>query len=183
MYLHATTAAPTPEAEAAMLPAIRARFARLAAIPPIVSLETRPMFRERNILLAVIRTGATIFMAFGVAALFLAAAGVYGVKAYLVSRRTREIGVRIALGAEPRHVVSMVVGEGLVLVACGLVAGAGLSVLTGQAMRSVLFQGEALDLPVIAVASVTLLTAVLLASFVPARRATRVAPTTALRGE
>ncbi|MEZ5316589.1 MAG: ADOP family duplicated permease [Vicinamibacterales bacterium] len=180
-YLHARTNAPSADAETAMLPGVRAMLAGLAARPPIVALETRPMFRERNLLLAVVRTGAAIFVAFGVAALFLAAVGVYGVKAYLVARRTREIGVRIALGAEPRDVVWMVLREGLVLVSVGLVIGAGLSVLTGLGMRAVTFQGQAFDLVVVAAAAVTLLAAMLLASWIPARRATRVAPTQALR--
>jgi ABC-type antimicrobial peptide transport system permease subunit len=139
------------------------------------------MFRARNLLLALLNTGASLFAMFGLAALFLAAIGVYGVKAYLVSRRTREIGIRVALGAEPRNVISMVLREGLTLVAAGLLLGVGLSVLAGGALRGMLFQGQALDLPVIALAAGTLVLAVLLASWIPARRATRVAPTTALR--
>jgi predicted permease len=183
MYLHARTSAPTAEAEAAMLPTVRRMIAGLAPNPPIVSLETRPMFRERNLLLAMVRTGATLFAVLGIAALTLAAVGIYGVKSYLVSRRTREIGVRVALGAEPRDVVWMVIREGLLLIGAGLVVGAGLSLLTGQALRAVLFQGRALDVPVVLTATVTLVVSVLLASWVPARRATRVAPATALRSQ
>jgi predicted permease len=181
MYVHAKTLLPSADAEAAMLPAIRSKVAALAATPPIVSLETRPMFRERNLLLGVIRTGAMLFAVFGGAALFLSVIGVYGVKAYLVARRTREIGVRVALGADPRRVVAMVLRDGLALSVAGLVAGAGLSVLAGTAMRSMLFQGRSLDLPVVALAAGTLVAAVLLASWLPARRATRVAPTQAMR--
>jgi hypothetical protein len=181
MYLHARTSASTQEAELAMLASVRAALSGIIARPPIVSLETRPGFRDRNLLLAVIRTGAAVFMVLGLAALFLAAVGVYGVKSYLVARRTREIGVRIALGAEPRDVVWMVLGDGLALVTTGVILGAALSVLTGMTMRPILFQGRALDLPVVAVVAATLAAAVLLASWVPARRATRVAPTTALR--
>jgi ABC-type antimicrobial peptide transport system permease subunit len=105
------------------------------------------MFRERSLLLAVVRTGAWIFASFGLGALILAAVGIYGVKSYLVSRRTREIGIRIALGAEPRRVVGMVVGEGLLLVGLGLVAGVVLSVMTGTLVRGALFQGRARSLP------------------------------------
>ena len=181
MYLHARTSAPTAAAETAMLPTVRRLLADLAPNPPVVSLETRPMFRERNLLLAVVRTGATLFAVLGMAALTLAAVGIYGVKSYLVSRRTREIGVRVALGAEPRDVVWMVIREGLVLIGVGVVAGAGLSLLTGQALRAVLFQGRALDVPVVVITTVTLVASVLLASWLPARRATRVAPATALR--
>ncbi len=181
IYLHARTAAATAEAEAVMLPAVARALAALDAELPFVSLETRPMFRERNLLLAIVRTGALLFAMFGLCALFLAAAGVYGVKSYLVSRRTREIGIRIAIGAAPRDVIRLVLREGLVLVSVGLVIGVGLSMITGGFLRAMLFQGRALDLPVIAMAAVTLLGSVLLASWVPARRATRVAPATALR--
>lgn len=109
--------------------------------------------------------------------------GIYGVKSYLVSRRTREIGVRVALGAEPRDVIWMVIREGLVLIGAGVATGAGLSLLTGQALRAVLFQGRALDVPVILAATATLIISVLLASWLPARRATRGAPATALRNQ
>jgi ABC-type antimicrobial peptide transport system permease subunit len=150
---------------------------------PFVSLETRPMFRDRNLLLALVRTGAWVFASFGVGALFLAGVGVYGVKSYLVSRRTREIGIRIALGAEPRSVVGMVVREGLVLVGLGLVAGVGLSLMTGNLVRGALFQGRALDVPVIALAALTLVLSIVAASWLPAYRATRVQPATALRAQ
>jgi len=181
LYVHARTAAPTPGAEAAMLPVVGRALGTLDPDLPFVSLETRPMFRERNLFLALLNTGASLFAMFGVAALFLAAIGIYGVKAYLVSRRTREIGIRVALGAEPRDVVSMVLREGLALVVVGLLAGVGLSALTGGLLRGMLFQGRTLDGAVIGVAAVTILASILLASWIPARRATRVAPTTALR--
>ena len=183
IYLHARTSAATPEAEAGMLPAVARVLAALDADLPFVSLETRPMFRERNLLLAIVRTGALLFAMFGLCALLLAAAGVYGVKAYLVSRRTREIGIRVAIGAEPGDVVRMVLREGLVLVGAGLVAGVGLSVLTGGLLRAMLFQGRALDLPIIAMTTATLVLSILLASWIPARRATRIAPASALRAQ
>ncbi|HUF47617.1 MAG TPA: ABC transporter permease [Vicinamibacterales bacterium] len=181
IYLHARTGAPTAETEQAMLPAIGRSLRALDPALPLVSLETRPMFRERNLLLAVLRSGATLFAMFGLGALLLAAAGIYGVKSYLVSRRTREIGIRMALGADPRSVVALVLREGLVLSVVGIVVGIGLSVVTGALLRGMLFQGRALDGSVIAVAAGTLALALVAASWIPARRATRVAPTTALR--
>ena len=141
------------------------------------------MFRERNLLLAVVRTGAWIFASFGLGALLLAAVGIYGVKSYLVSRRTREIGIRIALGAEPRRVVGIVVGEGLLLVGLGLLAGSALSAAIGSVLRGALFQGRALDVPVIAIAAATLVATFILASWIPSRRATQVEPATALRAQ
>ena len=183
VYLHAKTAATTAEAETAMLPSVGRAIKAVDPALSLVALETRPMFRERNLLLAVVRTGAWIFASFGLGALILAAVGIYGVKSYLVSRRTREIGIRIALGAAPRRVVGMVVGEGLLLVGLGLSAGVGLSVMTGSLLRGALFQGRALDIPVIAIAAATLIATFVLASWLPSRRATLVQPATALRAQ
>jgi len=176
MYLHARTSASTPDDERGMLGVVRAMLSDIAPDPPIVSLETRADFREGNILLAVVRAGAMVFLALGVAALFLAAVGVYGVKSYLVARRTQEIGVRVALGAQPRDIIWMVLRDGLVLVSVAAVMGAALSMLTGAAMRPILFQGRALDLPLVALAAVTLAAAILLACWLPARRGAPGAP-------
>src|SRR6185436_19978652 len=88
---------------------------------PIISLETRPMFRDRNFILWVVRAGANVFLAFGALALFMSVIGVYGVKSYVVARRTREIGIRVALGATPRNVVGLIVGDGIITTAVGLV--------------------------------------------------------------
>ena len=89
---------------------------------PIISLETRPMFRDRNLVLWSLRAGARIFLAFGLLALFMTVVGVYGVKSYVVARRTREIGIRVALGATPRDVVGMIVRDGFVTTVIGIVA-------------------------------------------------------------
>ena len=89
----------------------------------------------------------------------------------------------MALGAEPKRVIGMVIGEGLLLVGVGLVAGVALSVVTGSVVRPSLFQGRALDVPVIAVAAATLVATFILASWVPTHRATRVQPATALRAQ
>jgi predicted permease len=183
IYLHARTGAPTAAAEMAMLPAVGRALTTLDPALPFVALETRPMFRDRNLLLALVRTGAWVFASFGLAALFLAAVGVYGVKSYLVSRRTREIGIRVALGAEPRNVVAMVVGEGLLLVSLGLAVGVGMGLLAGNLVRGALFQGRALDVPVIAVSAMTLVLSIVVASWLPARRATRIQPAVALRAQ
>ncbi len=181
VYLHAKTAAATADAETALLASVGRMVSRVDPAVTFVAIETRPMFRERNLLLALMRTGAWVFASFGAGALLLAAVGVYGVKSYLVSRRTREIGIRMALGANSGDVVGMVVREGLLLTGVGLLAGVGLSIMTGTLMRGWLFQGRALDAPVIALAAVTLIGAMAIASWVPARRATRVAPATAIR--
>jgi len=183
-YVHVKTSAQSADAEALMLPAIRRTLQAVDPRLPVLSLETRPMYRARNLILWVIRAGAAIFTTFGLVALFMAVIGVYGVKAYIVARRTREIGIRVALGAAPRDVVWMVVREGLTTSAAGLVVGLALSALAGVGLGSLLYQGgQGPDLAVIAVAFVTLAGSALAASWLPARRATRIAPIRALRDE
>jgi ABC-type antimicrobial peptide transport system permease subunit len=120
---------------------------------------------------------------FALAALLLAMAGVYGVLAYAVAQRTREIGVRIALGATPGNILKMVLGQGLVTVAIGTAIGLVGSFLLTRTMRSLLFQVSPNDpLTVVGVALLVVLVA-MLASYIPARRATRVDPMVALRYE
>jgi predicted permease len=183
LFLHAATAAPTADAEAAMLPAVRRELLAIDAELPIIAVETRPMYRDRNLVLWVLRAGANIFIAFGALALFMTVVGVYGVKAYVVARRTREIGIRVALGASPRDVVGMIVREGYVTTGLGLVGGLALSILAASAIRSLLVGDGQFDLPVIAGAAAVLTVAATIAAWIPARRATRVAPTLALRSE
>jgi len=120
---------------------------------------------------------------FAFAALLLAMAGVFGVLAYSVAQRTREMGVRIALGATKGTVLKMVLGQALVTAMIGIVVGLVGSFLLTRTMRSLLFEVSPTD-PVI-VGSVVLLLIVIamLASYIPARRATRVDPMVALRSE
>jgi len=183
LYIHLKTSAPTADAEAAMLPDVRRELIALDDSLPIISLETRPMFRDRNFVLWVVRAGANVFLAFGALALFMSVIGVYGVKSYVVARRTREIGIRVALGATPRNVVGLIVGDGIITTAVGLVIGLALSVAAGSAIRSMLFGYGGFDAPVVAGAILALGLAATVAAWLPARRATRVAPTTALRSE
>jgi predicted permease len=124
-----------------------------------------------------------LFGVFGGLALGLAALGIYGVLAYSVSRRTQEIGVRMALGARPSDVRRMVVRDGMVLVAAGLVIGTGAGLLLTRLLESLLHGITPTD-PISIAASLGVLTAIaLLASYLPSRRATRVHPTLALRSE
>jgi ABC-type lipoprotein release transport system permease subunit len=120
---------------------------------------------------------------FALAALLLAIAGVFGVLAYSVAQRTREIGVRIALGATRGQILKMVLGQGFVTVAIGVAIGLAGSILLTRTMRSMLFEISPND-PLTLAGIATLLTLVaLVASYVPARRATRVDPMIALRYE
>ena len=183
LFLHAKTSAPTAEAEIAMLPDVRRELVAIDAELPIISLETRPMYRDKNLILWTLGAGAKIFMAFGLLALFMTVVGVYGVKSYLVARRTREIGIRVALGASSRDVVGIIVRDGIVTTALGVVGGLVLSIAAGFAIRSFLIGDSRFDAMVILGSVTALVVAATAAAWLPARRATRVAPTIALRSE
>jgi putative ABC transport system permease protein len=120
---------------------------------------------------------------FGITALLLATAGVFGVMAYSVSRRTREIGVRIALGAGPGNVLGMILGQGLRTIFIGVAIGIAGSLALTRTVESLLFGVTATDPLTFGGVTLLLLGAGLLASYIPARRATRVDPVIALRYE
>jgi ABC-type antimicrobial peptide transport system permease subunit len=105
------------------------------------------------------------------------------VKAYSVARRTREIGIRMALGAQPATVQRMILREGSVMLAAGLVLGLLLALVTGQIVGSLLYQVSSLDPLAFTVAPIVLTLAGLIATWLPARRATKISPMTALRTE
>jgi ABC-type antimicrobial peptide transport system permease subunit len=120
---------------------------------------------------------------FAVVALLLTAVGTYGVLAYAVGQRRREIGVRMALGAEPQQVLSQFPGVGLKLLLDGIALGAFGAWAIGRAIESLLFGIGGAHIGVFAATAVVLTSVVLLATFVPAHRASRVSPTEALRGD
>jgi putative ABC transport system permease protein len=124
-----------------------------------------------------------VFGTIGAIGLLLAAVGVYGVLSYSVSQRTQEIGVRVALGASNRHVLRLVVGQGLLLAAIGVGVGLVLAAAGTPLARSLLFNVSPFDPLTFTAVSAFLVGVALLASFLPARRATRVDPVIALRGE
>jgi putative ABC transport system permease protein len=126
---------------------------------------------------------ATLAAAFAVLAVMLAAIGIYGVMAYVVSQRTTEIGVRMALGATSSDVFGLVVGDGLKLVAVGIVLGAGGSLLMARWLATLLFGVQATDPATLAATAAALLAFATAACLLPARRATRVDPMVALRAE
>jgi predicted permease len=129
------------------------------------------------------RAGASVFSAFGGIALLLAVLGVYGVKSYVVSRRTREFGIRVAIGAQPRALLWQVLREGGLVTAIGIGLGLVIACVAGQFLQSILYGVNSVEPAVLVTAPLILLAASLFASYIPALRATKVDPTVALRAE
>ena len=121
--------------------------------------------------------------AMGVVGLLLAIAGLYGLVAYNVSRRTREIGIRMALGAASSDVLRLVMGKGLVLVGMGTALGLAMGFAVERLMNSMLFNAGGVDIVAYVIVVPSMFLATMLAAYVPARRASRIAPTQALRYE
>ncbi len=129
------------------------------------------------------RFSMMVLLNFAVLALVLAAVGLYSVLAYSVGLRTREIGVRVALGAEPRRVASLVVGQGLKLVAVGVAVGLAGAFAVTRFLKSLVFGVTTTDPDTFAIVTVLLVAVALVASYLPARRAARIDPIQALRVE
>jgi predicted permease len=173
----------TNGSEAEMLPAIRNALRALDERLPIVELRTMQEFHERGLVLWVIRAAGRTLMGLGALAMLLAAIGVYGVKSYVVAQRTREIGIRLALGATPGDILMMLVRDGARLTLAGIAIGFPLAVVLGRLLGAAVFEVSPFD-PLVLTASPLLLAAVAgVATYLPARRATRVTPLDALRTE
>jgi ABC-type antimicrobial peptide transport system permease subunit len=170
-------------AVAAMIPTLRQTLREVDPAMPILRIEPFENIVEKNVGLWAVRFGAVLFGIFGGIALLLAVVGVYGVKAYAVARRTREIGIRIALGAHGATVVRMVMRQGLAVALVGLVAGYLLAGAAAWMIAGVLYGVTPAD-PVswLGAAAVLMLVAAV-ANMIPAARAARVQPTQALRTE
>lgn len=129
------------------------------------------------------RMAAGLATLFGIIALSLVAVGLYGVMLYQVAERTTEIGIRVALGAQSRRVVGLVLGQSLIVVAIGIAAGLPLSILAGRAVASQLYGVSAFSAGALVVATTSLILVAIAATLVPVRRALGVDPLTALRAE
>src|SRR5438552_645992 len=150
---------------------------------PVISLRTFAQHLDSNLDLWLVRAGAALFSIFGGLALGLAIVGLYGVKAYSVARRTREIGIRMALGAKPTAVLRLIMGEGSIMLLSGIALGLLLATATGKILSGILYEVGAFD-PIAFTAAPTLLAiAALVATWLPARRAAALNPVEALRYE
>jgi predicted permease len=170
-------------AERAMLATVARVIRSVDERMPILRLETWRAHLDASVELWLYRAGARVFSTFGGIALVLAVIGVYGVKSYVVSRRTREFGIRIAIGAPPRAVLWQVLREGGRITAVGIGIGLLLAVGAGRILEGLLYGMDAGEPIVLLTAPLILLGASLLASYIPALRATKVDPTVALRSE
>jgi len=177
MALHVRTAG---EANA-LIAMVRREVQALDANLPVFNVKTlaeqksRALYSERMV--------ATLLTAFGLLALGLAALGIYGVMAYSVSRRTREIGLRMALGAERRDVLSLILRQGMALILIGVACGLVGAFAATRWLASFLYGVSATDWTTFALIALLLALVALLACYLPARRATRVDPMVALRYE
>jgi predicted permease len=161
----------------------RLRREMLAMDPNLVFTESDTMPALIEVTLIPVRMGAVLIGLFGILGMLLAAVGLYGVIAYSVGRRTREIGLRIALGAETGDVLKMVFRQGILIVLVGVALGC-LGALAGsRVLGSVLYGISAFDPVSFGLASVVLLAVAFLANWLPARRAARIDPMISLRYE
>ena len=175
--LHVRSAAPPASLTASIEAAVR----RLDPNVPVFDVRTIDQQIDRS--MRTERTFATLSSTFGALALVLSAVGLYGVIASAVSRRKKELGIRLALGAEPRRILRLVLGEAGLLVALGAAIGLPCAWLSGRAIRSLLFGIQSGDWRSVAAALGVLIVIAAFSAWIPARRASRIDPMMALRAD
>jgi len=175
--LHVRAAVPP----ATLTSAVEAVVHRLDADVPVYNVRTIEQQLERTLLRE--QTFARLSVAFALVALVLSAVGLYGVIANAVSRRTKEMGIRLALGAEPWRVVRMIISEAGVLIAIGIAIGAPSGFALGRTLQGLLFGVQPADAATAAIAIGALSAVAFASAWIPARRAARVDPLVALRSE
>jgi putative ABC transport system permease protein len=164
-----------------MIAAIRSQILAVDKDQPVSSVQTLEYYVTRSTSRQ--RFSMVLLLTFAALALILAAVGVYGVTSYSVTQRTQEIGIRLALGAQQKDVLRLVLGQGLKLAGAGLAIGLAAAFALTRVMSSMLFEVSANDSMTFVVTAVVLAGVALVACFVPARRATKVDPMIALRYE
>jgi len=183
VYLHIRIASKDRRAVAAMIPAVRQMLRAVDPDLPILGIAPFVDLMEKSVGLWIVRLGAVLFGVFGGVALLLAVVGVYGVKAYAVACRTREIGIRMALGAQRRDVFGLIMRQGAMQTGLAVLFGLFLALAVGRVLSQILYEVRPNDPFALVTASLMLAAASLLACFFPAHRATKVTPMTALRTE
>jgi putative ABC transport system permease protein len=164
-----------------LIPAVRREVVALDENLPAQDLQ--PLSETTDLATWSVRTAAAALSFFGLLGLLLASVGIYGVMSYSVARRTREIGLRMALGAEARDVVKLIVKQGMGLALIGTVTGLALAVAATRLIASLLYGVTATDPATFAGVTIFLMIVALLACYLPARRATKIDPMEALRHE
>jgi predicted permease len=182
-HIHVRTAALDARAEDALLQSLRAAVQAEDAHLPILELGTMRNHLEGSFDYWIVGTGARMFTIFGAVALLLAMIGLYGVRSYSVALRTREIGIRMALGARPAEALRLVLREGLLLTAIGLAIGLPLSLGISRILAATLYGINGSGAAVMGLASALLAVVGTAACYIPARRASTVDPLEALRYE
>src|SRR5439155_20010310 len=165
------------------IPTMRQTLRTIDPDLPILSIESFVDLTEKSVGLWIVRLGALLFGVFGAIALLLAVVGVYAVKAYAVACRTREIGIRMALGAHRGDVFALIMRQGALQTALAVSLGLLLSLAAGRVLAQILYEVSPSDPFALITSSLLLAAAALLACFFPARRATLVEPLEALRTE
>src|ERR1051325_4970833 len=183
IYMHVRLNTQDRQAVGAMIPTLRQMLRQLDPDLPLLQIMPYVDLMEKSPNLWIVKLGATLFGAFGLIALLLAVVGVYGVKAYAVACRTREIGIRMALGAHRSDVFALIMRQGALQTALAVGVGILLSLAIGRVLAQILYGVTPTDPFALITSSVMLAAAALLACFLPARRATYVNPITALRTE
>jgi putative ABC transport system permease protein len=171
----------TGSAPEAMATAVKSAVWAVDAEQPVIAVMGLDRLASES--LALRRVSMLVLAAFAAVALALAALGLYGVMSFSVAGRTREIGVRMALGARPRQILAMVLGQGLAVTGLGVAVGLAAALALTRVLASLLYGVSATDAASLAAVAALLVSVALAASYVPARRATRVDPMTALRSD
>jgi len=182
-YMHVRLNTHDRQAVLAMIPTLRQTLREIDPDLPLLQMLPYVDLMEKSPNLWIVKLGAMLFGAFGCIALLLAVVGVYGVKAYAVACRTREIGIRMALGAHRKDVFVLIMRQGAMQTALAVFVGLLLSLAAGRVLAQILYQVSPTDPFALIASSLILAAAALLACFLPARRAICVNPITALRTE
>jgi putative ABC transport system permease protein len=179
MFVYARAA--TPQTGDAIVTSVREQLRAADANLPVTFVKSFRAHHEGSAKVWVLGAAAKMFLTLGLAGTFVAVIGLYGVRSYLVSRRIREFGMRLAIGASPADVLRLVVRESLATTIVGLSLGLVLAMLLGWGLRSAIYQISPLDPVTLGAATAILAIASLAASIIPARRAANVLPMAALR--